>query len=51
MEPQFYVNGTDLFPEGEIADNSLFTNTKNETFRYLNGEWVKLEAKDETSSK
>lgn len=43
MESQFYVNGTDTPPEGEVPENSLFLDTAGVYFRYINKEWVTLD--------
>ena len=41
MEPQFYVTGNNIPPEGDIQ----------KMLRYTNGEWKEIESSDTNSAK
>lgn len=52
MEPQFYVTGNNIPPEGDIAENSLFLRASDQKLlRYTNGEWKEIESSDTNSAK
>ena len=44
-EPEFYVTGGDIPPEGDIAENSLFLRASdNKMLRYIDGEWKEIDS-------